>query len=71
MNSLVLLGGDATDDNYINISDFTCMGTDFGSGTSTCGTGNSDVNGDGIINILDLSLAGGNWNSGFSTWTPQ
>jgi hypothetical protein len=71
LNLLRLLGGDATDDNFINILDATCIGTDFGSSGSTCSTGSSDVNGDGIINILDLSLMGGNFSKTFSSWIPQ
>lgn len=71
LNLLLLLGGDATDDNFINIYDATCIGTDFGMSLSTCSTGSSDVNADGIINVLDLSLMGGNWMAGASAWIPQ
>jgi len=71
LNLLLLLGGDATDNNAINILDATCIGTDFGTFTSTCATGSSDVNGDGVINVLDLSLMGGNWTGTFSSWIPQ
>ena len=71
LNLLLLLGGDATDDNFINVLDATCIGTDFGSSSSTCSTGDSDVNADGTINILDLTLMGGNWQHAFSDWIPQ
>jgi hypothetical protein len=70
LNNVVLLGGDATDDDTIDISDATCIGNDYGTSTSTCGTGSSDVNGDGVIDILDLVLMGGNYGLSDSPWTP-
>jgi len=71
LNLVMLRGGDATDDNFINVLDATCIGADFGGVVSTCSTGHSDVNADGLINILDLTLMGGNWQHGFSSWVPQ
>jgi len=72
LQTFVLRGGDAYNDNFIDVSDASCIGSDYGSMTSTCaGTGsNSDVNEDGIVDILDLTLMGGNYNIGQSTWTP-
>jgi hypothetical protein len=74
LNQVLLRGGDATDNNFINILDATCIGNDFGGTVSTCtGAGpnpNSDVNGDGAINILDLTLMGTNWQFGASEWVP-
>lgn len=68
---LLLLGGDATDDNLIDIGDATCIGNAYGVGPSLCGgVGSSDVNGDGVINILDLTLMGGNYTKNVSPWTP-
>ncbi len=71
LNPLMLRGGDATDNNFVNILDATCIGTDFGGVISTCSTGNSDVNADGVINVLDLTLMGTNWQHAYSEWTPQ
>ena len=57
-----LLGGDANNDNSIDISDLTCIGGSFGGAPATCGTtGSSDINADGIVNVLDLVLSGGNY----------
>ena len=70
LNLVLLRGGDATDNNFVNVLDATCIGTDFGGTISTCVTGHSDVNADGSINILDLTLMGSNWQHGFSEWTP-
>lgn len=57
-----LLGGDATNDGTIDISDLTCIGGAFGGAPTDCGgTGGSDINKDTTVNILDLVLAGGNW----------
>ncbi|MBN1261613.1 MAG: hypothetical protein JXB35_13125, partial [Anaerolineae bacterium] len=74
--TLILLGGDATNDDTIDIYDLSCIGGDYGmtSGFTECGGagsgGSSDVNGDSLINIQDLSLSGGNWYLSESPWTP-
>jgi uncharacterized delta-60 repeat protein len=72
LNTLVLLGGDATNDDTITLADATCIGANFGTTSSTCsGTGaNSDVNVDGQIDLLDLVLMGGNYTKTSSAWTP-
>lgn len=71
LNNLLLLGGDATDDNLIDISDAGCIGGDYGLAPGVCGaTGSSDVNGDGVINIYDLTLMGGNFTLSLSPWIP-
>ncbi|MCA9937139.1 MAG: right-handed parallel beta-helix repeat-containing protein [Anaerolineales bacterium] len=70
---LQLLGGDASDDNVIGLADATCIGTDFGTGGSTCTGGagaDSDVNGDSAIDLLDLVLMSGNYSKDSSPWTP-
>jgi parallel beta-helix repeat protein len=70
---VVLLGGDATNNNEIDVGDLSCIGGDYGktSGFTACGgTGLSDVNGDGIVNIQDLSMCGGNLYKNSSPWTP-
>jgi len=72
LNTLVLLGGDATDNDLIDISDATCIGGSYQS-TSTCSGGpgaDADVNADGVIDILDLTLMGGNYGLDNSSWTP-
>jgi len=73
--TVVLRGGDAYNDNLINISDASCIGTFYGTMTAACGGGSPagsspDVNEDGIVNILDLSLMGGNYGITSSTWAP-
>jgi len=68
--NVVLLGGDANDDDAIDISDSACIGGDYGTSNNTCGSGNSDVNGDGVVDILDLVLMGGNFGLSQSPWTP-
>ena len=71
-----LLGGDATNDNVIAVTDATCIGGDYSktSGFTECGGagsgGTSDVNGDNVVDILDLVLMGGNYDLTFSPWTP-
>jgi hypothetical protein len=67
-----LLGGDATNDEVILVTDLSCIGGDYGktSGFTACGgTGLSDVNEDGLVNVQDLSLCGGNLYKTFSPWT--
>lgn len=69
--TLVLLGGDATNDDIIDINDGTCIGNAYGNPPAVCNvTGSSDVNGDGTTSILDLVLFGGNYGASASPWTP-
>jgi len=69
--TLVLLGGDGTNDDKIDINDGTCIGNAYGNPPVVCnGTGSSDVNGDGTTSILDLVLFGGNYGATSSPWTP-
>ncbi len=71
LGTVVLLGGDATDDNLIDVLDASCIGSAYGQAPGVCnGTGSSDVNGDGSVNILDLSLMGGNYAVASSPWAP-
>jgi hypothetical protein len=72
LNTLVLLGGDGTDDNLIDINDATCIGGSYQT-TSTCSGGSgadADINADGVVDILDLTLMGGNYGLDNSSWTP-
>ncbi len=74
LNQLLLLGGDGTDNNEIDILDASCIGYDYGTSTNTCiggGGADSDVNGDGTVNIFDLTLMEGNFSKTYSPWTPQ
>jgi hypothetical protein len=74
LNTIQLLGGDATDNDQIDINDASCIGSAYGTGSNTCSGGpgaNSDVNGDGIVNIYDLTLMGGNYGLSTSPWVPQ
>ncbi|MCA9950785.1 MAG: hypothetical protein KDE48_14140 [Anaerolineales bacterium] len=68
---VLLLGGDATNDDEIDINDASCIGGSYGLSPVLCGVdGTSDVNGDSTVNILDLVLAGGNYELTSSPWTP-
>ena len=68
---VTLLGGDATDDEGIQVGDLSCIGGDYGGSGVVCGaTGWSDVNGDGKVNVQDLSMAGGNLYKTSSPWIP-
>ena len=74
LSTVLLLGGDANNNEQIDILDATCIGNDYDktSGFSNCGDpqGSSDVNGDGIVDILDLVLMGGNYAATSSPWSP-
>lgn len=72
LNLVYLLGGDATDDDVIDILDAGCIGGGYGLPPTTCGgsVGSSDVTGNGTVDILDLSLMGGNYTLSFSNWLP-
>lgn len=73
LNMLFLFGGDATNDDVINILDTGCIGGQYNTPGGLCSLPGShgDVNGDGIVNILDVGLMGGNWMRTFSgPWTP-
>lgn len=56
----VLLGGDANDDEEINIGDATMVAANFGL-TVPPADANADINGDGVVNIQDLAILGGNF----------
>ena len=75
LNNVILLGGDSTDNDVIDINDASCIGASYealpGSWTCTGGPGASaDVNDDTVVNILDLVLMGGNYELAASPWTP-
>ena len=74
LSTLILLGGDANDDNDIGISDATIIGGQYGNTGGGITDARADINNDGTVDIYDLVLMGGNFgfNSGtaYSTWTP-
>jgi hypothetical protein len=73
---LVLKGGDATNDEAVDVGDATCVGSQYGTTGGLCGAAPgtpgtaSDVNGDGKVDILDLTLMGGNYGITSSPWVP-
>lgn len=72
LTTVLLLGGDSTNDNDIDITDVSCIGGRYNQSPGTCGTnGSSDVNGDGFVDIYDLVLSGGNVYKHQSPWSPQ
>ena len=72
LQNVILLGGDATNDNVIDISDAACIGSYYMQPAHTCSTPdtNADVNGDGTVTMRDLTLMGGNYYRTASPWTP-
>ncbi len=72
---LQLIGGNANNDDKIDISDASIVGADYGKfDVSAIGNG-GDLNFDGKVNILDLALVGGNFGKQAAdyatTWSPQ
>ena len=62
LSQVKLLGGDANDDDYINIQDLSLIGGAFGTVPGdTHWKDEANINDDGKVNILDLVLAGGNY----------
>lgn len=57
-----LLGGDANDDDLVDVSDASIIGGMFGLSGAGLTDVRADINNDGIVNILDLALMGGNYN---------
>jgi len=70
IGTTTLWGGDANNDNCINILDIVSIIGKFGlSGLPASDP--EDVNDDGVINILDLTMAAGNFGRcGPTTWAP-
>jgi len=68
LGTVVLLGGDATNDNAVDVLDAGAIGGAYGT-VVPCGAGAcTDVTGDGKVDILDLTLMGGNYNKTSSPW---
>ena len=55
----VALGGDATLDNVVNLSDFNILAANFGLGERSWQTG--DFNRDGLTNLADFNILAGNF----------
>ena len=61
IKSLELKGGDANDDDVINVSDATLIGADYGKTSEF--TDFTDINSSGKVDIYDLALMGGNYDA--------
>ncbi len=71
LSTVLLLGGDATNDDVIDVLDAGCIGGGYALAPKACGSGGtSDVNEDGVVDTLDLSLMAGNFTLNFSPWIP-
>jgi hypothetical protein len=60
LNSLTLLGGDADDNDVINIGDASLIGGQYGNSGASITVPGADINNDGTVSIFDLVLVGGN-----------
>lgn len=66
---VALLGGDANDDDTINVQDLTIIGGQFGkASTDPTLDARANINNDLEVNILDLVLAAGNYELSSGTW---
>lgn len=69
--ALVLRGGNAVNDEVIDILDASLIGSNY---KAIAFNQNADVNFDGVVDILDLSLMGGNWHliaaDAYASWIP-
>jgi len=66
--SIKLLGGDANDDDIVDISDMSIIGGKYFQTVDPL-TERADINADGIVDIVDIALAGGNyWRSSPVAW---
>lgn len=73
LSTLVLLGGDADDDNSIDIDDAAIIGGQYGNSGAGITNAGADINNDDVVNIFDLALMGGNYNKTSAddyAWTP-
>ncbi len=61
LTSVTLKGGDANDDDVIDIADAGIIGGEFGNSGGGIGDVRADINNDGEVDILDLVLMGGNY----------
>ncbi len=70
LNKVILLGGDANDDDVIDILDAGIIGGQFGRAGAGITDPRADINADNEVDILDLVLMGGNYSRTSSPWTP-
>jgi hypothetical protein len=75
LTTLTLFGGDANDDDTIDIADAGIIGGQYGNSGVGITVAGADINNDGTINIFDLVLAGGNFsktsaNAYLTGWIP-
>ena len=61
LSTLVLLGGDANDNNEIGIGDASIIGGQYGNSGSGITMPKADINADDVVDILDLVIMGGNF----------
>ena len=66
--AIVIRGGDANDDDVINIGDATLLGSHFGQDVPPADS-RADINADNHVNIQDLAILGGNYElNGCQPW---
>ena len=75
LTTLALLGGDANDDDEIDISDIAIIGGVYGKASGDSGwDARADINADDVIDISDLVLTCGNYDKksvdAYASWTP-
>ena len=61
LSAVKLLGGDANNDDVIDISDAVIIGTMFGKSGGDLTDPRADINDSGVVDVLDLVLLGGNY----------
>ena len=59
LSARVAIGGDATLDDVVNLSDFNVLAANFGQGDRTWQTG--DFNRDGLVNLSDFNILAANF----------
>lgn len=78
LTTLALLGGDANDDNEIDIGDVAIIAGQYGNSGAGITIPGADINDDDVVDISDLVLACGNYgkqskdaaNNAYASWTP-
>jgi len=78
LSTLVLLGGDANDDNLIDVSDAGIIGGQYGNSGVLITLPGADINADSVVDLLDLVIMGGNYDkqssvaldNAYAAWTP-
>ena len=70
LTSLELKGGDANDDQNVNLGDASAIGSNYGA----TGDINADVNFSGRVDVFDLAMVGGNFTlnaaNAYAGWAP-